>query len=83
MCTQATRAGVGTRACLFGYHRTPAIGWLPALDTGSGLGTIAPGKVERGSMTGGATCSINDLLDVYTALKTCKHTLMASCKSRQ
>lgn len=73
---------VHVSACL-GTPCTPACGSPPPLAMGSGLGTRVVGKVERGSMTGGAICSINDLPDVYTVLKTCKHTLMASCKSRQ
>lgn len=47
------------------------------------LGNVVVGNVDRGSMTPGAICSINDLPDVYTVLKACKHPLMASCKSRQ
>lgn len=45
------------------------------------LGNLVVGRADRGSMTPGAIRSINDLPDVYTVLKTCKHALMASCKS--
>lgn len=75
--------------CLLGHVHTrlPACWQMPE-KTGSGaddsvLGNIVVEKVDRGSMTPGAICSINDLPDVYTVLKACKHTLMASCKSRQ
>lgn len=53
---------------------------------GSGADGSVLGKVQKSdseSMTTGAICSINDLPDVYTVLKACKHALMASCKSRR
>lgn len=50
---------------------------------GSVLGMVVLQKSDSESMAPGAICSINDLPDVYTVLKACKHALMASCKSRR